>query len=210
MRRRRCLAGAAGRRAVLVAQLLALTLAPWSLGGCTIAGPLAEKGLPNFARVDEHLLRGAQPASAGYDELARMGVGTVVDLRQRWERRLTRTQEQAEVEHAHMQYVWVPLNGFDAPSVKEARTVLDAIQSSPKPVFLHCEHGADRTGTIVALYRITHDCWTADAAIKEARDHGMAWYEFSMRRFIREWYQRERPHACLPAPQAPPTEAAPK
>src|SRR5438309_10252261 len=71
--------------AALFAQLLALTLAPWLLGGCTIPGPLAKEGLPNFARVDEHLLRGAQPASAGYAELARMAVGRVVDVRRGWE-----------------------------------------------------------------------------------------------------------------------------
>jgi tyrosine-protein phosphatase SIW14 len=170
--------------------------------GCssTIPGPLVTKGIPNFVKVDDHVLRGAQPSANGYEELARMGVVTVIDLRQPWERPPSRQEAKAEVEQAHMIYVSNPLNGFSAPSKEQAQHVLNYLsQPTRGSVFIHCEHGADRTGTIIALYRITHDCWTADAAIHEARSYGMAWFEFGMRRFIRQWYENAKLQGCTPA-----------
>ena len=37
--------------------------------------------LPNFRRVDDRLFRGGQPKPGGYARLARLGVKTVVNLR---------------------------------------------------------------------------------------------------------------------------------
>ncbi|QYM78746.1 hypothetical protein K0B96_15800 [Horticoccus luteus] len=54
-------------------------------------------------------------------------------------------------------------------------------------MFIHCQHGADRTGTIIACYRIRHDGWTADAALAEAKRYGMSEWEFGMKDFVRHF-----------------------
>ena len=39
--------------------------------------------------------------------------------------------------------------------------------SNSAPVFVHCQHGADRTGLMCAIYRIAVQGWSKDEAIAE-------------------------------------------
>ena len=65
--------------------------------------------------------------------------------------------------------------------------MLSIIEASPGAVFVHCEHGCDRTGTVVACYRIQHDHWTAAAVQTEADLYGMSKLERGMRSFVAEY-----------------------
>lgn len=46
------------------------------------------------------------------------------------------------------------------------------LDRAKQPVFFHCAHGRDRTGTMAAPYRIEIDGWTADEAIAEMQAFG--------------------------------------
>jgi protein tyrosine/serine phosphatase len=172
------------------------------LGGCvsTPRGPLADLGLPNFENVDGRLYRGGQPSAEGLAELAREGVVTVVDLRRAGEAPPSRAAERESAERLRLEYLPVRLSPIAAPPRATMVRLLEVI-SDPRrqPVFVHCQRGADRTGTAVAVYRISRDCWSAREAIAEARRHGMAWFEFGMRRFIRAWHREVSAAGCTPA-----------
>jgi protein tyrosine/serine phosphatase len=72
-----------------------------------------------------------------------------------------------------------------APSDADVAKAL-AILNDPAagPVFVHCRRGADRTGTILACYRISHDHWKNQSALKEARDLGMRFFEWAMQNYV--------------------------
>jgi protein tyrosine/serine phosphatase len=148
------------------------------------------KELPNFHKVSDQLYRGAQPLNGAAKKLAELGVKTVINLR--GEDDLSRV-EQKEVETAGLRYFSVGMPGLSAPSDEQVARVM-AIINSPEnqPVFIHCKRGADRTGTIAAVYRISNEGWTAERAIAEARLHGMSWAEFGMRSYISDYYNKQQ------------------
>jgi tyrosine-protein phosphatase SIW14 len=165
------------------------------------AGPLAGAGIRNFVEVNRELSRGAQPTAEGVATLSSRHIVTIVNLRPRRSNRHAFDDERAAADHAGIAYRNKPLSNWHAPAASDVEEILSVIgDPAMQPVFVHCQRGADRTGTIVAAYRINHDCWTAERAIREARDHGMGWWQFPMRHFIRKWYDGRRGQPCVPKP----------
>ncbi len=160
-------------------------------------------GVPNFRQVNERLYRGGQPADDAWGDLARLGVKTVIDLRREEEH--STTGEAKLVEAAGMRYVSIPMNGFDTPTAESIGRALAAIDGG-QTVFVHCKQGRDRTGSVVAAYRIAREQWTCDKALVEAKACGMHWYERGMMRFI-NGYQGSP--ALASRPVTPPSAAAP-
>jgi uncharacterized protein (TIGR01244 family) len=139
-------------------------------------------GVPNFHKVNDKVYRGAQPSDQGFQSLAKIGVKTVVDLRQTDGRS---AQEKRAVEAAGMRYVNIPMYGMETPKHADVAKVLALFEdSSAGPVFVHCKRGADRTGTVVACYRISHDRWENKKALGEAKSFGMAWIQKAMQHYI--------------------------
>ena len=54
---------------------------------------------------------------------------------------------------------------------------LRQFRAAPKPVLVHCWHGSDRTGSVVAAYRIAFQNWTPAAALDELRHGGYGYHE---------------------------------
>lgn len=156
----------------------------WALASELSGAPNLVPGVANFHRVDEHLYRGAQPTADGFRNLARLGVHTVIDLRASGEREQT---EQQLVKAAGMNYISLPMNGHHAPGEQEIAALLATVNREPGPVFIHCRRGADRTGTVVACYRVACEKWSNDKALAEAKQYGMGWTEWSMKSFIQHF-----------------------
>jgi len=138
-------------------------------------------GIPNFHQVTDRIYRGGQPQSGAWTELARLGVTTVVDLRRPVEHSVA--EESLAVVSAGMRYRNFPMNGFDTPSAAQLTTPLSWLDADEK-VFVHCKQGMDRTGTVIAIYRISRQGWENQKALAEAKSLGMHWFESGMKRFI--------------------------
>ena len=164
----------------IVAVLLSATL----LAGCATRGVPATNGIVNFGKVNNSLYRGAQPDRNAMQELQAMGVRSVINLRMAhkvWK------EEQAAAIAYSMAYTNIPFRSFAAPTDGQVACVLAAIAAMPKPVFVHCRYGCDRTGTIIACYRIEQDHWTNSSALKEARVYGISPFQVAMRGYIKHF-----------------------
>ena len=176
---------------VVAVPVLAQPIAPADLK------PAHVGSLHNFGQVNDHVFRGAQPSDAGFAELAKLGVNTVIDLRESGGRSVS---EQKTVEAAGMKYMAFPLNGYGAPSNDTVLKLLSLLDDkSSGPVFVHCRRGADRTGTILACYRIAHDHWENAKALAEAKTFGMSWTERAMQAFIVSFKAPQVAAAVAPA-----------
>lgn len=141
--------------------------------------------LPNFHRVGEQLYRGAQPKAGGIARLAALGFNTVINLRGDDERAHT---EGEAVELAGMRYFHVPFKRLGAPTDEQIARVLALINEAANgKVFVHCQRGADRTGTVIAIYHITHDNWTNKQAQHEADKRGMRFWQRGMKNYISDY-----------------------
>jgi protein-tyrosine phosphatase len=157
------------------------------------------QGINNFHQVNESVYRGAQPTSEGFENLAKIGVKTVLDLRENGERS---SREAELVASLGMRYVNVPMTGLTPPTSAEITRILVLLEApTTGSVFVHCMRGADRTGAVIAAYRIDHDHWDNNRALNEAMSLGMSFFQLPRQNFIRKF----RP---LPSMEAPKTATA--
>lgn len=110
-------------------------------------------GIRDFDQVTPTLYRGAQPPEGSFEELKRLGVETVVTFR----RKKTQVEEERRsIEELGMRFVNIPLRGAVAPTNHEVAEFLELVRSNEdKKIFVHCAAGHDRTGVMVATYRMT-------------------------------------------------------
>jgi protein tyrosine/serine phosphatase len=148
--------------------------------------------LPNFHAVGARLYRGGQPRAGGLQRLAALGVKTVVNLRDDDGRA---REEEREARALGLRYFNVPLSRAHRPDprqISELFALLDAPEN--QPVFVHCKRGADRTGALMAVYRVSHDGWTAERAVGEAERYGMGFWQRGKKDFIRDYYRDHAAH----------------
>ena len=124
-------------------------------------------GVPNFGKVSSTLYRGGQPSKEGFEALSKMGVDIVVDTRgnrAKTERKL--------VKHMGMKYVSIPWH-CPFPHDEDFARFLRLIKDNPsKKVFVHCRLGDDRTGMMIASYRMAIEDWSAEDAMLEMQHFG--------------------------------------
>jgi tyrosine-protein phosphatase SIW14 len=131
-----------------------------------IGQKLQEKGVPNFGEVTPNLYRGGLLNSTGLKALARMGVNIVVDTHD------DSKTEKKQVEALGMKYVAIP---WHCPWPKDevfTKFLKVLHENKGKKVFVHCRLGDDRTGMMIAAYRMAEEGWTADEAMNEMRTFG--------------------------------------
>ncbi len=152
-----------------------MTTRTFSLAATLILAALCVRPAPaapdlrNFHAVAPGLWRGAAPSEAGLERLKAMGVKTVIDLR--ISPKLVR-REGAEARALGFRWINLPM-GADPPTPKQVATFLSALDRAPaEPVFVHCQHGADRTGCMVGIYRVTRQGWAFPRAYAEMRRDG--------------------------------------
>jgi tyrosine-protein phosphatase SIW14 len=127
----------------------------------------ASTSIDNYGQVNAHIYRGSQPKDEEYQELAAAGIKTVLDLRED-----AKSGSKADAEQAGLQYVNLPLGDKEYPQADAAQHFLEIVNDQTNwPVYVHCAGGRHRTGSMIAVYRMTVDHWTLDQAYAEMKKY---------------------------------------
>jgi protein tyrosine phosphatase (PTP) superfamily phosphohydrolase (DUF442 family) len=157
--------------------------------GAAAAPQPSATDLPNFAVVAPGIYRGAAPTPAGLRRLKEMGVRTIIDLR--IEKR-GQAEEAATAAHLGLDRLRLRM-GREAPTSAQVRTFLATLADPAKrPVFVHCQHGADRTGAMIGIYRVTQQGWDFERTWSEMR-------RFGFKPYLSELKQSVATRAAAPA-----------
>lgn len=170
--------------------LLAIMLVAVQGLPCSAQSPsVSPIGTENFGKVNDNYYRGGQPKAEQFNDLKRLGVKTVIDLRKD---RVDEAPEWARA--AGLQYVNIPLT-TKRPATEEQTAQFLSLVNDPNnwPVYVHCKGGRHRTGQMSAIYRITHDGWTGDQAYAEMKKYDFEdsfFYPRSLRKYVFSYYER--------------------
>jgi len=118
-----------------------------------------ENPFTNLHQVDQKLYRSEQPSRQGMNYLSGIGINTILNLRHI-------RSDKNEAKNTKLTLAQVHINTWTM-TYDEVVAALKVIRSAKKPVLVHCKHGSDRTGCVVAAYRMVFDNWSKQKAIEE-------------------------------------------
>lgn len=177
---------------------LATLTAMLALTGMAVSGTHNHNtagGIKNFGKVNENYYRGSQPTAEEFAGLKALGVKTVIDLRKDSE-----AAEPEQVRRLGMQYFNIPLKASQ-PATDEQTAYFLKLVNDPQnwPVYVHCKGGRHRTGALTAIYRITHDGWTAAHAYEEMKEyefeHGFFGGPSAQKKYVYSFYEQHAAQA---------------
>jgi protein tyrosine phosphatase (PTP) superfamily phosphohydrolase (DUF442 family) len=141
---------------------LALSSAP------AFALDISKIRIENFGRVNDTYYRGGQPAGQDYAALAAAGIKTVISLTSDD----AQPNEKAQAEAAGMKFFQIPMTTHQVPTAAQVAEFLAIVDNrNAQPVYVHCVGGRHRTGVMTAIYRMTHDNWSASQAFAEMKHY---------------------------------------
>jgi protein tyrosine/serine phosphatase len=135
----------------------------------TWAEPIELDGAPNLHRISPTLYRSEQPTALGMKNLEKLGIRTVINLRA-----FNDDQDEVKGTSLRTERVKILTWRIDDKHVIEVMRMLKNAENGP--FLIHCQHGADRTGLMSAMYRILEQGWTPEDALKELVDGGYGYH----------------------------------
>ena len=139
------------------------------------------RAVRNLHEVSKDLFRGAQTNAEGFRELQRRGIKTIVSLRRA-------TSDRRKLHGTSLDYDRIQFDPSEIDDEKVVRVLRIITDPTRTPVFLHCAHGADRTGVICAAYRVVVQGWSKEDAIEEMTRGGYGFHAMfaNLGQYIRE------------------------
>ena len=133
------------------------------------AEPILMEGVSNLHRISPMLYRSEQPTALGMKNLEKLGIRTVINLRA-----FNDDDDEVKGTSLRTEHVKILTWRIDDRHVIEVMRMLR--QTENAPFLIHCQHGADRTGVMSAMYRVLEQGWTPEDALKELIDGGYGYH----------------------------------
>lgn len=150
-------------------------------------------GLPNFAKISDTLYRGAQPTAEGFKELKKMGVKTIINLH-------AFASDRDLIKGLGFQYLHISFKTWHAEDEDVVKFLKAVTDPANGVVFVHCEHGSDRTGMMVAIYRMFVQGWSFEKAIAELPRFGFHETWQNIRNYLKAFDVESMRHKVQSAP----------
>ena len=159
------------RRDVLQQAVLAAVAAPAASAQTARPREWAQpvEGLHNLFKVDNNLYRSAAFTRADVPAIQRLGIRTVVSLRF-WH------DDSDELAGTAIAARTVRINTWSIRDNQVVRVLAVLGKTTDGPFLVHCQHGADRTGLMIAMYRMVRQGWTREAALAELTGGGFGYH----------------------------------
>ena len=144
------------------------------------AVPLTVQGVRNLYRITPNLYRSEQPTALGFRNLEKLGIRTVINLR--WF-----NNDEKETAGTQLRTERVKTVAWDIDD-KHVIAVMRMLKDPANgPYLIHCQHGADRTGVMSAMYRVLEQGWTPDDALAELQGGGYGYHSMwkNILRYVR-------------------------
>jgi len=141
--------------------------------------------IKNFGQMDDRFYRGAQPKENDYQQLAALGIKTIIDLRDDPE-----SYEKRDAEALGMKYVNISMSDKDYPQSAKINQFLKLVDDpSTGKFYVHCAGGRHRTGVMGAVYRFNHYNWNYDQVYAEMKkfDFYTRWGHGDMKKFVQDY-----------------------
>ncbi len=125
-------------------------------------------GVKNIYKVDEGVYRSGQPTKEQFLLLDRYGIDEILNLRFLGSDKKKANQTSLKLHH----------NKIITEVINEHKLLeaLRIIKDRQGNILIHCRHGSDRTGAVVAMYRIVFQGWTKEKAINELKNGGYGYH----------------------------------
>ena len=133
------------------------------------AEPIALDGVPNLHRITASLYRSEQPTALGMKNLEKLGIRTVINLR-------FFNSDEDEVKGTSLRTERTKILTWSIGDKHVVEVMKMLAKTENGPFLIHCQHGADRTGLMTAMYRILEQGWTPDEALRELTDGGFGYH----------------------------------
>ncbi|NDV81267.1 dual specificity protein phosphatase family protein [Bacteroides sp. 51] len=130
---------------------------------------LPDSKLDNLYKIDEGVYRSEQPSKKDFKALETFGIKEVLNLR-----RFHSDNDEAEDTDIKLHRLKTHAHSLSEKQVVEA---LRIIKDRQGPILIHCRHGSDRTGGVLAMYRIVFQDYTKEEAIEEMRKGGFGFHK---------------------------------
>jgi len=134
------------------------------------AQPMTLEGVPNLhVVVTGRLYRSAQPTAEGMRNVEQLGIKTVINLR-------AHHSDRDELAGTALRGENIGINTWALDEADVVSFLRIASDTNRQPLLVHCQHGADRTGTMCAAYRMAVQGWKREDAVREMTEGGYGYH----------------------------------
>jgi protein tyrosine/serine phosphatase len=116
-------------------------------------------GFKRFYQLNTDVYRSEQPSKKEMQFLESYGIKTILNFRRKRD-----NIKKAKGTSLKLERLPLKAKTLNEDDVFNA---LKLIKDAEKPILVHCWHGSDRTGAIMAAYRMVFENWTKEKAIAE-------------------------------------------